>query len=111
MLNGFYPAGNGTLDRCGRPNGDHRACMGLHDLRGRQYSKHGWQRMQGMSMPVMQTWHLNDFLLTFLMWIVMMAGMMMPSAARMIFAFLGVKRWRQADPTCLLATFIFALAT
>jgi predicted metal-binding membrane protein len=65
--------------------------------------------MQGMSMPVMQTWRLNDFLLTFLMWVVMMAGMMMPSAAPMILAFLAVKRRRQADPASLTATLFFVL--
>lgn len=66
-------------------------------------------RMQGMSMPAMQIWHINDFLLTFLMWIVMMAGMMIPSATPMILTFLSVKRQRQADQTSLPATFIFVL--
>jgi predicted metal-binding membrane protein len=65
--------------------------------------------MQGMSMLVMQAWHTSDFLLTFLMWTVMMAGMMMPSATPMILTFVGIKRQRRPDQVSLPATFIFVL--
>ena len=67
--------------------------------------------MKGMSMPVMQTWRLNNFLLTFLMWIVMMAGMMMPSTAPIILAFLGVKRRRRPIPHAYLPHSSLLLAT
>jgi predicted metal-binding membrane protein len=65
--------------------------------------------MQGMSMPVMQTWLPGDFLSTFLMWTVMMAGMMMPSAAPMILTFLGISRRRQTDQAALPSTLTFIL--
>lgn len=65
--------------------------------------------MLGMSISIMQAWRLNDFLLTFLMWTVMMAGMMMPSAAPMILTFLGIKRQRQPDQSSLPSAFVFVL--
>jgi len=63
----------------------------------------------GMSMPAMQVWHISDFLLTFLMWTAMMAGMMIPSAAPMILTFMGMKRKRQPDQASLPAAFVFFL--
>jgi predicted metal-binding membrane protein len=65
--------------------------------------------MPGMSMPIMPAWHASDFLLTFMMWTAMMAGMMMPSATPMILTFVGIKRQRQPDRASLPITFIFAL--
>ena len=65
--------------------------------------------MRGMSMPVIQTWQPGDFLSTFLMWTVMMAGMMMPSAAPMILAFLEVSRRRQPDHAALPSAVTFIL--
>src|SRR5512143_205622 len=65
--------------------------------------------MQGMSMSVRQAWHTSDFLLTFLMWTVMMAGMMMPSATPMILTFVGIKRQRQPDRASLPVTSTFAI--
>ena len=53
--------------------------------------------MTGMSMgtaasPRIQPWTLGEFGLTFLMWAVMMAGMMTPSAAPMILIYARVAR-------------------
>ncbi len=42
----------------------------------------------------MGTWGASEFLLGFAMWAVMMVGMMLPSAAPMLFAFLSISRTR-----------------
>ncbi|MEW6325034.1 MAG: DUF2182 domain-containing protein [Nitrospirota bacterium] len=48
--------------------------------------------MEGMTMPQLAPWSPADFLLLFLMWAVMMAGMMLPGAMPMILLFAGVSR-------------------
>jgi len=57
------------------------------------------QGMEGMDMPAMSPvapqlmqWTAVDFLLLFLMWAIMMVGMMLPSATPMILLFAGVSR-------------------
>jgi predicted metal-binding membrane protein len=50
--------------------------------------------MAGMSMPMMGEWRATDFFLTFVMWSVMMVGMMLPSAAPMLLTFATVTRRR-----------------
>lgn len=65
--------------------------------------------MQGMSVPNMQAWQISDVLMTFLMWTVMMAGMMLPSAAPIILTFIGMRRLRQPDRAALPAAFVFVL--
>ncbi|PYV12351.1 MAG: hypothetical protein DMG23_01410 [Acidobacteria bacterium] len=50
--------------------------------------------MPGMAMPMMQDWRASDFLLTFVMWAVMMVGMMVPSVAPMVLTFATVNRRR-----------------
>jgi predicted metal-binding membrane protein len=50
--------------------------------------------MAGMSMPMMKDWRATDFFLTFVMWSVMMVGMMLPSAAPMLLTFATVTRRR-----------------
>jgi predicted metal-binding membrane protein len=50
--------------------------------------------MPDMSMPMMQQWRATDFLLTFVMWSVMMVGMMVPSVAPMVLTFATVNRRR-----------------
>lgn len=47
-----------------------------------------------MTMPMMLPWRVADFVYTFLMWAVMMVGMMVPSAAAMILTFATVNRRR-----------------
>lgn len=48
----------------------------------------------GMAMPDMQAWGLADLLSLFLMWAVMMVGMMLPSAAPVILLVVGTYRRR-----------------
>ena len=51
-----------------------------------------------MAMPQMQeVWGITDFVLTFVMWAVMMVAMMTPSAAPMILMFAGINRRRRRD--------------
>jgi predicted metal-binding membrane protein len=50
--------------------------------------------MAAMGMPEMQSWGVSDFLQLFIMWTVMMVGMMLPSAAPLILLVLGVYRRR-----------------
>jgi predicted metal-binding membrane protein len=52
--------------------------------------------MPGMIMPEPQQWSSTAVLLLFVMWAVMMVAMMLPSAAPMVLAFLGVNQRRQA---------------
>lgn len=52
--------------------------------------------MSAMTMPESQQWGPMGVLLLFLMWAVMMVAMMVPSAAPMLLAFLGVNQRRQA---------------
>src|SRR5712691_12529968 len=51
--------------------------------------------MAGMSMPMMNDWRATDFFLTFVMWSVMMVGMMLPSAAPILLTFATVTRRRK----------------
>lgn len=62
-----------------------------------------------MSMPMMQAWTNQDFFINFLMWAVMMVGMMTPSASPMILLFARVNRQRQSDATPLPTTLVFLL--
>jgi predicted metal-binding membrane protein len=50
--------------------------------------------MAAMGMPEMQSWGVGDFLQLFIMWTVMMVGMMLPSATPLILLALGVYRRR-----------------
>ena len=63
------------------------------------------QSINGMDMGMaqLQSWTATDFGLMFLMWAVMMTGMMVPSAAPMILLFATVNRKRreQQVPICL----------
>jgi len=60
-----------------------------------------------MAMPQMTPWDLADFVLTFLMWAVMMVAMMVPSASPMILTFATINRKRLADETPLIRTGLF----
>jgi len=60
-----------------------------------------------MAMPQMTPWGLTDFVLTFLMWAVMMVAMMVPSASPMILTFATINRKRLADETPLIRTGLF----
>lgn len=64
------------------------------------------QGMQ-MTMPVLMPWSINDFTLTFLMWVVMMIGMMIPSAAPMIMVYHRLAGQRDPGRTPLWSTGAF----
>ncbi len=48
-----------------------------------------------MSMPRMQSWGALDFIFTFVMWMVMMMAMMVPSASPMVLMFATINRNRR----------------
>jgi predicted metal-binding membrane protein len=62
-----------------------------------------------MAMPQMQAWSVPDFVLTFIMWAVMMVAMMMPSAAPMVLMFTGVNRRRQKQQVPYVPASVFVL--
>lgn len=62
-----------------------------------------------MVMPTAQAWHSGDFVLTFIMWAVMMVAMMTPSAMPMIVMFARLNRQRHIDNTPVPTTIIFLL--
>lgn len=74
----------------------------------------GWTEipaMSGMAMaePMARPWGLADFALTFVMWAVMMVGMMLPSAAPMLTAFARIGRDRATRGRAAVAPAIFAI--
>lgn len=60
-----------------------------------------------MAMPQMQTWQAVDVLLVFIMWAVMMVGMMVPTAAPMVLVFAAVNRKRRDQQRPFVPTVIF----
>ena len=60
-----------------------------------------------MGVPRMQGWGAADFVLTFIMWAVMMVAMMTPSAAPMILTYSRVNRRHHEQRSPFLATGIF----
>ncbi len=62
-----------------------------------------------MSMPRMRAWGVSEFVLTFVMWAVMMVAMMTPSAAPMILMFAGVNRRRKKQQVPYVPTSVFLL--
>ena len=68
------------------------------------------QDMSGMAMTggrVSVAWAPVDVVLTFLMWIVMMVGMMVPSAAPMILVFANINRRRRQQGNPYVPTAVF----
>ena len=65
--------------------------------------------MAGMAMPQLAAWSAADWVLMFLMWAIMMVGMMLPSAAPMILLYDRVRERQAARGPSLAATGIFAL--
>ena len=63
----------------------------------------------GMSVPNQQAWQSGDFVLTFMMWAVMMVAMMTPSASPMILMFARLNRQRHTAKTPIPVTTIFFL--
>jgi predicted metal-binding membrane protein len=62
---------------------------------------------QAMAMPQWKPWGLTGFLLTFIMWAVMMMAMMVPSAAPLILMFASVYRKREQKDGVFVPTWIF----
>ncbi len=62
-----------------------------------------------ISMPQMQTWGALDFVLMFVMWVVMMMAMMIPSAAPMILMFANINRKRREQQHPFVHTGVFLL--
>ena len=75
-----------------------RAAMTAMDMSGMNMPGMDMSKMDmsGMNMAESQQWGTLGVFLLFVMWTVMMVAMMVPSAAPMVFAFLGVNRRRQA---------------
>jgi predicted metal-binding membrane protein len=65
--------------------------------------------MTDMVMPLTDSWTASVFALTFAMWWVMMLGMMLPSAAPMIFTFATLNRNRRAKGETFVPTSVFVL--
>jgi predicted metal-binding membrane protein len=59
------------------------------------------------AMPAPMPWSRSEFLLTFLMWAVMMAGMMIPSAMPMVMIFDKLRRQRHPGKTAIQYTGLF----
>jgi len=78
------------------------------------YLAHDMQSMRMdaavLDQPLMNPWGLVEFSLTFVMWAVMMIGMMLPSAAPMILLFATVNRKRSEKGKPFVPTAVFALA-
>jgi len=66
--------------------------------------------MPDMAMPQNNSWSGVDFLLMFVMWLVMMVAMMLPSAAPMILLFASTNRQRKPARDPYLTTFLFVSA-
>ena len=60
-----------------------------------------------MAMPQMQAWRPVEYLLMFVMWAVMMVGMMVPSAAPMVLMFTSVNRRRREQQRPYVPTGVF----
>jgi predicted metal-binding membrane protein len=69
----------------------------------------GSDGMAGMAMPRLAAWRGADWLAMFLMWAIMMVGMMLPSAAPMILLYDLVRERQEASGASLAATAVFAL--
>jgi predicted metal-binding membrane protein len=65
--------------------------------------------MAGMAMPALHPWTPGYFVLMFLMWSVMMVGMMLPSASPMILLYDRVRERQEAKGASLAGTGVFAL--
>jgi len=62
-----------------------------------------------LAMPQLEPWGAGDFLLTFVMWAVMMAAMMVPSATPMILTFATINRRRREQEHPFVPTGVFLL--
>jgi predicted metal-binding membrane protein len=79
-------------------------------LPGSDGNQHGeMEAMAGMAMDAWKPWTATEAALMFVMWIVMMAAMMIPSAAPMVLAFARIGRARAATPGLMTSSAAFLL--
>ena len=69
----------------------------------------GMASMPGMAMPMAMSWTPTYFALTFIMWWVMMLGMMLPSTAPMVLTFATLNRGMRSRGENYVPTTVFAL--
>src|SRR5262245_8877618 len=81
----------------------------LHMARAMQAASSKAAVMAAMGMAMDHPWDRSDLLMTFLMWAVMMVGMMLPSAMPMILGFAAVNRFRAKRCGSYVATAIFVV--
>jgi predicted metal-binding membrane protein len=81
--------------------------MALHGSEAQQHK--GMAGMAGMAMDAWQPWTATEAALMFLMWVVMMAAMMIPSAAPMLLAFAGISRARASAAAPMSSSTAFLL--
>jgi predicted metal-binding membrane protein len=67
------------------------------------------QMGMGMAMSQVRAWSVVDFLLMFVMWVVMMTAMMVPTAAPMILTFATINRRRREQQQPFVPTNVFML--
>jgi predicted metal-binding membrane protein len=65
--------------------------------------------ISAMTMAQIAPWSVHDFWLMFIMWVVMMVGMMLPSAAPMILLYAAVRRRQQGRGHVFAPTGVFAV--
>jgi predicted metal-binding membrane protein len=80
----------------------------MSGMAGGQMSGMAAGGMAGMAMPALHAWTAGYFVLMFLMWAVMMVGMMLPSAAPMILLYDRVRERQEAKGATLAGTAVFA---
>jgi predicted metal-binding membrane protein len=76
----------------------------LHGSEGNQH-----EGMAGMAMDASKPWTATEAAFMFVMWIVMMAAMMIPSAAPMMLAFARISRARAPTPALMSSSAAFLL--
>ena len=111
------PVGNGAVDRL--PLYDRVAIWGglaalsalawlyLARMAAAMAGMTGMAGMAGMAMPaVVHRWSLDDATITFVMWAVMMAAMMTPSAGPMVMTYARIARARRESARLSIALFV-----
>lgn len=63
--------------------------------------------MDGMAMPSMTAWEAGDLLALFVMWTIMMAAMMLPSATPMVLLFANINRQHRAQRNAYVRPWVF----
>ena len=80
---------------------------GMSNMMVLSQSSMGMEMGMEMAMPTVQPWGAVDYWLMFVMWAVMMAAMMTPSAAPMVLTYTRINRQQQANLKPVLGTAVF----